>query len=126
MCRVYICMESIYESGEAQVSKAATGGPTRALPWADLRCYAGVTHPEAFSPIRIGDVMLEATRSLQDLERRWEAERYGAMDFGDALAVFAALWAEARALRPDLGADWREDMEPDLAVARAVNGLPPS
>jgi hypothetical protein len=44
----------------------------------------------------------------------------------DALARFAALWVHARALNPDFGSDWLDDLEPDLAVARAVNGLPPS
>jgi len=33
---------------------------------------------------------------------------------------------EARLLRPDLGLDWRDDLAPDLAVARALNGLPPA
>ncbi|MGD2070812.1 MAG: hypothetical protein PVI57_19225 [Gemmatimonadota bacterium] len=70
--------------------------------------------------------MLDATSRLRDLERRWEADRYGGMDFSDALAVYAALWAEARALRDDLGIDWKHDLEPDLAIARAVNGLPPA
>ena len=70
--------------------------------------------------------MLQSTDRLRDLERRWEAERYRDMDFREALALFAALWTEARTLRPDLGARWREDLEADLAVARAVNGLPPA
>jgi hypothetical protein len=48
------------------------------------------------------------------------------MTFEDAVVRFAALWAEAKALRPDLGADWEADLAPDLAVARASNGLPPS
>jgi hypothetical protein len=44
----------------------------------------------------------------------------------EAVERFASLWAEARQLNPDLGEDWRADLEPDLAVARAVNGLPPA
>jgi len=51
---------------------------------------------------------------------------YGPMPFAEALARFERLWMHARALRPDLGADWREDLAADLAVARAVNGLPPA
>jgi hypothetical protein len=48
------------------------------------------------------------------------------MTYGEALARFAALWAEARLLNPELGQNWLEDLEPDFAVARAVNGLPPA
>jgi hypothetical protein len=48
-----------------------------------------------------------------------------AMSFPEALAWYAAALAEARALRPDLGADWLEDLAADFAIARAVNGLPP-
>lgn len=70
--------------------------------------------------------MLEATDELHELERRWEKQRYRDMNFADALALYASLWAEARALRDDLTVDWRLDVEADLAVARAVNGLPPA
>lgn len=46
------------------------------------------------------------------------------MSYQQALELFGALWAEARALNPDIGRDWTSDLEADLAVARAVNGLP--
>ena len=45
--------------------------------------------------------------------------------FDDALAVFAALWDEARALNPDFGTDWQSDLASDFEIARALNGLPP-
>lgn len=48
------------------------------------------------------------------------------MSLPEALAWYAAALAEARAVRPDLGADWLEDLAPDFAIARAVNGLPPA
>ena len=52
--------------------------------------------------------------------------RYADMSFGEALSLFEALWAEAAALDPDFPGDWRSDLEGDFAVARAINGLPPS
>lgn len=48
------------------------------------------------------------------------------MTYEVALKRFAALWAEARALGIDARDDWLADLEPDLAIARALNGLPPS
>ncbi|MFQ5678770.1 MAG: hypothetical protein ACE5HP_04860 [Gemmatimonadota bacterium] len=70
--------------------------------------------------------MLERTERLEALERRWERRAYDDLTFPEALIRFGALWAEARALQKDRGGEWRSDLEPDLAIARAVNGLPPS
>jgi len=70
--------------------------------------------------------MLEFTARLEALELRWERQTYGDMSYLEALARFEALWAHALELGWDPVADWRADLEPDLAVARAVNGLPPS
>ncbi|MFN2431720.1 MAG: hypothetical protein ABR599_02670 [Gemmatimonadota bacterium] len=70
--------------------------------------------------------MIRSSRRLEDLESRYEREAFARLTYEQALALYTALWAEARAVNPDLGADWREDLEADLAVARAVNGLPPA
>ena len=70
--------------------------------------------------------MIVSSPRLQALEAAYQREAFAGMTFEDAVARFAALWAEARLLRPDLGADWEADLAPDLAVARALNGLPPS
>lgn len=70
--------------------------------------------------------MFERTDRLESLDRRWERQTYADMSFEDALARFEALWAEARLLGHRPLEDWREDLGPDLAIARAVNGLPPS
>lgn len=70
--------------------------------------------------------MIESYGEVEELERRWEQETFRGLTFENALARFAALWVHARALNPHMGADWREDLEADLAVARAVNGLPPA
>jgi len=70
--------------------------------------------------------MIGSSAILKEFEARYQREAFRDLSFPQALASFAALWAEARALRRDLGADWLEDLEPDLAVARAVNGLRPT
>lgn len=69
--------------------------------------------------------MINSSDRLAAFEAQYQREAFAALSFEDALARFAALWAEARALNPDWGGDWERDLEPDLAVARAVNGLPP-
>lgn len=69
--------------------------------------------------------MVRSSDVLAAFEARYQREAFRGLTYEQALARFAALWAEARALNPDLGSDWLEDLAPDLAVARAVNGLPP-
>ncbi|HEX9886710.1 MAG TPA: hypothetical protein VGA70_09490 [Longimicrobiales bacterium] len=67
--------------------------------------------------------MIRATPELARFERWYALERD--LPHDRALEMFTALWCEARLLDPNFPGDWREDLEPDLAVARAVNGLPP-
>lgn len=71
--------------------------------------------------------MIQPTRRLAELEARYGREAFRQLSYADALELFAALWAEALALpgAASAGTEWQEDLEPDLAVARAVNGLPP-
>ncbi|MFN2383534.1 MAG: hypothetical protein ABR559_04650 [Gemmatimonadota bacterium] len=70
--------------------------------------------------------MIRPSPLLDDLQRRWARDHLGTLDYPATLAIFAALWQEARTLNPDFPGDWREDLAPDFAVARAVNGLPPT
>jgi hypothetical protein len=70
--------------------------------------------------------MIVSSKRLDEFEAGYQREAFASLTYEDALARFAALWAEARVLSPDLGQDWRGDLEADLAVARAVNGLPPA
>ncbi len=70
--------------------------------------------------------MINASRRLAEFEARYQREAYADRTYVEALARFAALWAEARALNPELGADWSHDLQADIAVARALNGLPPA
>lgn len=69
--------------------------------------------------------MINPTRRLTELEARYGREAFRHLSYADALELFAALWAEARALQGSPDADWQADLAPDLAVARALNGLPP-
>jgi len=74
--------------------------------------------------------MLIRTERFEELDRRWRRRRDEELDFHRALERFEALWREARLIHGSIhrepGRDWREDLEADLAVARAVNGLPPT
>lgn len=71
--------------------------------------------------------VIQPSRRLAEFEARYGREAFREMSYAEALALFAALWAEARALPGALsdGSDWRADLEPDFAIARAVNGLAP-
>ena len=70
--------------------------------------------------------MINATRRLLELEARYGREAFRDFPYRAALDLFAALWAEARALDSGVGSDWLEDLDADRAVARALNGLPPA
>jgi hypothetical protein len=71
--------------------------------------------------------MINPTTRWVELEARYGREAYRNLSYQAALELFAALWAEARALGAGAGGgDWEEDLAADRAVARAVNGLPPA
>lgn len=69
--------------------------------------------------------MIQPSPMLQEFEARDAREAYRELGFPAALALYTGLWIEARLLHPDVGADWEQDLAADLAVARALNGLPP-
>lgn len=70
--------------------------------------------------------MIRSTTRWKEFEERYRREAYRDLSFRDALSIFEAMWVHARKLNPRLGEDWREDLEASIAVARALNGLPPS
>ncbi len=70
--------------------------------------------------------MIQPSKRLQEFERRYTRTTVAQLTFVDALAIFQALWVEASELNPDFPGHWRSDIEPDLAIARVLNGLPPS
>ncbi len=71
------------------------------------------------------EAMIRDWARVEELERRYQREALRDVDYPEALRRFAALWAEALLVNPDIGADWEDDLKSDLAVARAINGLPP-
>jgi hypothetical protein len=68
--------------------------------------------------------MIRRTRSLEDIERRHTRDVLAGRTYLEALIVFEALWRQASLLNPDFPGDWREDIAPDLVVARVLHGLP--
>lgn len=70
--------------------------------------------------------MIRHTPSLDAIQRRYSREVLAERTYQEAVAMFEALWRQALRLNPEFPGDWREDIASDLAVARAVNGLPPA
>ncbi|HUF51078.1 MAG TPA: hypothetical protein VMN60_09610 [Longimicrobiales bacterium] len=68
--------------------------------------------------------MIRRTQSLENLERRYARDVHAGRTYLEALAVFEALWRQARLLNPDFPCDWRDDVAADVEVARALNGRP--
>ncbi len=69
--------------------------------------------------------MINPSPMLIEFERRYDREALRGDSFPAALSRFAALWAHARQLNPDLGLEWARDLASDREIARAVNGLSP-
>ena len=70
--------------------------------------------------------MIVPSEQLAAFERSYLRDVLSDMTYARALGLFAALWVEAQHLNPDIGTDWEDDLEPTLAIARALNGLPPA
>ncbi|MEX2583650.1 MAG: hypothetical protein WD766_10265 [Gemmatimonadota bacterium] len=70
--------------------------------------------------------MIRSSPLLDQLDRQYARETLGDLSYREALAIFEALWREACALNPDFPGDWKDDIGPDLNIARALNGLPPT
>lgn len=70
--------------------------------------------------------MLKNPDRLARFEQADNRRRFRSMSYSEALRLFESLWAEATVLGMELPGDWRADLESDFAIARAINGLPPS
>ncbi len=70
--------------------------------------------------------MIRPSPELTRFERAYSRSRDRTITYEAASRVFGALWDEARALNPAFPGDWRTDIGSDLAIARALNGLPPN
>ena len=44
--------------------------------------------------------------------------------YHEALDIVLQLWDQAKALNPDIGNDWRNDVEVDISVARTLDARP--
>jgi hypothetical protein len=73
-----------------------------------------------------GVFMLKNPERMARFDRSDAQRRLRGMSYDQALALFEALWAEAATLDPDFPRRWHGDLESDLAIARAINGLPPN
>ncbi len=69
--------------------------------------------------------MMKSPERVREVEAAHATVLYKDMDYGEALTRFEALWFEALSLNPQLGQLWEEDVKPDIAVARILNGLSP-
>jgi hypothetical protein len=70
--------------------------------------------------------MIKSRSPVDDVRHQEERAAYHGLGYEGALDVFLALWSEARLLNPELGADWLDDVQCDIAVARTLNGLAPA
>jgi hypothetical protein len=60
-------------------------------------------------------------QALEDSDRR---SALRSLTYYQSLDIFLALWNEARLLNPQMGADWLEDVQCDIEVARTLNARP--
>jgi hypothetical protein len=70
--------------------------------------------------------MVSDTQRLRQFESEYQRTAYRQMSLPEALALYQRLLGEARLLNPGFGLDWQADLAPDLAIARAINGLSPA
>lgn len=68
--------------------------------------------------------MLNPTRGLVELNAADAEAVIYRRSYHEALDIVLQLWDEAKALNPDIGSDWRNDVEVDIAVARTLNARP--
>ena len=69
--------------------------------------------------------MKRPSPELTRFEREYARSRDLTTTYEADARVFEALWDEAKATNPAFPGDWKADIASDLAIARAVNGLPP-
>ena len=70
--------------------------------------------------------MIKSPARVREIEADWNRETYVSMEYPEALKRFAVLWHQARLLNPQIGQSWEEDIQTDIALARILNGLPPT
>jgi hypothetical protein len=68
--------------------------------------------------------VIKSPRTLQALEDADRRSALRALTYYQALDIFLALWEEARLLNPHMGADWLQDVQCDIEIARTLNARP--
>lgn len=68
--------------------------------------------------------MIKSPHVLEALENADRQATSRSLTYHQALDIYLALWEEARLLNPDVGADWRDDVQCDIEVARTLNARP--
>jgi len=70
--------------------------------------------------------MLKNPELIARFEREDARRRYGDLSYPEALRLFEAMWAHAAAIDPGFAERHLDSgLEGVLAIARAINGLPP-
>lgn len=73
---------------------------------------------------REAEKLIRSSERLRDFERSYAAADQSQRSYRDALDIFAALWRYARQMNPTFPGGWEQDVEPDIELARVLNGLP--
>jgi hypothetical protein len=71
---------------------------------------------------RVDFIVVKAPDVLAALEAEEQARVDRTRTYHDALGVYVRLWNQARRLNPDIGADWRADVQVDIDVTRLLRG----
>lgn len=70
--------------------------------------------------------MLKNQTVIARFEREDTRRRYGDLSYLESLQLFEAMWAHAAAIDPEFAQRNLDSIsESALAIARAINGLPP-
>ncbi len=70
--------------------------------------------------------MLKKPAMIARFERGDARRRYGNLSYPEALRLFEAMWSHAAVIDPEFAErDHDSGLESALAIARAINGLPP-
>jgi len=80
--------------------------------------------PANAGPEKGGRELIRSSERLRDFERSYAAAEQSQRSYRDALDIFAALWRYARQMNPAFPGGWEQDVEPDIELARVLNGLP--
>ena len=68
--------------------------------------------------------MIRSPLALQALEDADLRSTLRSRTYYESLDLYLLLWEEARLLNPDMGADWLDDVQCDIEIARTLNARP--